>query len=298
MEIKEIDYHQINESQEEISLLLGYFDGLHLGHISLIKMAHYEAKYPLNLLTFSEPISQYIHNGKESKILTSNFDKKRLLYPYNIQTIISLKIDADFINLSPLAFIEILKKLKVKEIFVGGDFRYGYHQEGDLNLLAEHFKVHQKSILKIANQKISTSIIKKYLLNGKIKKANKMLGRYYEITGNIVHGNAVGRAMKYPTANLNLKEDYLLPKNGVYKTLCYIHGIPYLSLTNVGVHPTINELSEPLVEIHIKDFNGDLYGQTVYLAFLDFVRPEIKFASLDELKAQIDQDFLFLEAKK
>ncbi len=297
MEIEEIDYRQISQKEEEISLLLGYFDGLHLGHIALIKTAHYEAKYPLCLLSFSAPISQFINNGKESKILTANFDKKRILYPYHIKKIISLKIDADFINLSPLEFIAILKKMNVKEIFVGEDFRFGFQARGDIKLLQEHFPIHVKDIVKIANQKISTSLIKNYLMKGAIKKANKMLGRYYEIVGNIIHGNSIGRTLKYPTANLNLKDNYLLPKNGVYKTICYVHGIPYISITNVGVHPTINQLNQPLVEVHIKDFSGDIYGQTVYLAFLDFIRPEIKFSNLDDLKTQIDKDFLSLEEK-
>ncbi len=294
VKIIELNYKDLPEFKEDISLLLGYFDGLHLGHLSLFRKAIALSNYPLGILTFSCPVSTFIGNGKSTKIITSILDKERILSSYPIENLYILKIDKDFVNLTPEEFIKILKKMNAKELFVGEDYRFGKGHLGNLAMLEKEFKLYVHPLTMIEDKKVSTSEIIKLIEDGNVEVANKMLNRYYEVKGHVVHGNHIGTQLKFPTANLELDENYVLPRFGVYKTLCYVNGVPKKSLTNIGVHPTIKSLNKPSIEIHIKDYDGDLYGKTIYLAFLEFIRPEKKFNSPEELKKQIENDMLLI----
>lgn len=299
MEIINIDYRALPTLLTDISLCLGYFDGIHKGHASLINFARKTAKYALGILTFSTPISRFINNGKSSEVLTSIDDRKRLLYSYDIDYLLVLNIDENFMNLSRDDFInQVLIPLNVKEIFVGEDYRFGKDQAGDAIYLTRYFNTHIISLLEEDNRKISTREIIELIRCGDIKNANKLLGHSYEVTGKIVHGFNRGKTIGFPTANVALSTDYVLPRFGVYKTLCYLRGIPRLSITNVGVHPTVGALDKPIIEIFIKGINFDIYGERVYLAFLDFVRDEKKFSNIDELKEQIEKDLQSIEVTK
>ncbi len=286
-----LDYKNIKPIEEGICLCLGYFDGFHIGHQKLILEARKHSKYKIGILTFSEPVSNYIDNQKTKKILTSNIDKIALSTKLGVDYFLSLNIDKNFLNFSPLDFInQILKKLNVKEIFVGKDYRFGKSAHGTSSLLKEYFDVHIVDLLTHDGQKISTTNIINLIESGDISMANILLGHNYQISGLVVKGHHLGSSISFPTENIKLSDNYVIPKRGVYKTIIYISGIPHLSLTNVGIHPTVNVEKSDVIEVHIPNYNSNDYGKTVYLEFLEFIREEIKFNDIESLKIQISED--------
>ena len=286
-----LDYHHIEKRNEPIAMCLGYFDGMHIGHMKLIKEALLNTKYPLSLLTFSEPISKLINNGKNPEVITSIDDKVRYLSRFDIDSLFVLTIDRDFLELSPLDFInKILLPLNIKDIFVGEDYRFGKNRAGDPALLKEYFNVHIVKLEKDENEKISANKIKSLIQDGKMNEVRALLGRTYEVQGIVEEGNHIGTTLGFPTMNIALKDEYVIPKYGVYKVLIYVSGIPYTAIANIGVHPSIKARKSPILEVFIPNFNKEVYGNMVYVNFLEFIREEKKFASLEELKAQINKD--------
>ncbi len=285
-----LDYKRPTERFDELSICLGYFDGVHLGHQALIKYARKYAKYTLGLLTFSKPISTLVDNGKNTRVLTSLDDRFKIISKLGVDYYFVTKIDKAFTELSDLGFIEMLRKMHVKEIFVGKDFRYGAKAKGTISTLKDYFDVHDIEIKEVDGQKISTQEIEKLIDEGKIENANDLLGHNYCVTGSLVSGKHIGTRIGFPTLNLKLSDNYVLPKYGVYKTICYLDNVPHIAITNVGVKPTIGEGFEPGIEIHLKDFKGEIKGDVINVEFLKFIRPEMRFSSLEELKSQIAKD--------
>ncbi len=289
MKVVHIYYNNISAKVDDLSLILGYFDGVHLGHQELIKRARKYAKHPLAILTFDKPVASLINNGKNSEILTSLDDRFRIISKFGVDYYYLFHIDKDFLNLSDVDFVEILKKLNVREVFIGEDFRFGKGRKGTPDTLKDYFDVDVSKLLEINDEKVSSQNIKNLLEVGKIDEANSLLGHNYQVSGTIVSGKKIGRLIGFPTLNLKLSDNYVLPRYGVYKTIAYIDGIPHLSITNVGVNPTIDAGDIPTIEVHLKEYEDGDYS-SLSLEFLEFVRPEIKFNSLDELKSQIESD--------
>ena len=285
-----VDYNNPTKQFDSLSLCLGYFDGVHLGHQSLIKVAREKAKYQLGLLTFSKPISTFVDNGKNKEVLTSLDDRFKIINRFGVDYYFVLQIDKHFTELSDLDFIKILEKMNVKEVFVGQDFRYGKKAFGTIETLKKHFDVHVVDIENVNDEKISSSKISNLLLDGHIEEANDLLGHNYSIVGSLVSGTHIGTKLGFPTLNLKLSDNYVLPKFGVYKTICYVDNVPHVSITNIGVKPTIGSDFKPGVEVHLKDCKEEVHGDVISVEFLKFIRPEKKFSSLEELKAQISKD--------
>ena len=285
-----LDYKKPTERFDALSICLGYFDGVHLGHQTLIKYARKNAKYILGLLTFSKPISTLVDNGKTKEVLTSLDDRFKIISKLGVDFYFVAQVDKEFTSLTDLEFIEMLRKMNVKEIFVGKDFRYGAKAQGTISTLKDYFDVNVIDIENVNDEKVSTQKIDSLLLEGKIKEANDLLGHNYTVVGSIVSGTHIGTELGFPTLNLKLADNYVLPKFGVYKTICYIDNVPHVSITNVGVKPTVGDNFEPGIEVHLKNFEGEPKGDVINLEFLKFIRPEIKFSSLEELKAQIAKD--------
>jgi len=284
-----VDYKKPTQRFESLSLCLGYFDGVHLGHQTLIKYARKNAKHTLGLLTFNKPISTLVDNGKYTNVLTSLDDRFKIISKLGVDYYFVLQIDKNFTEMSDLDFIGMLQKMNVKEIYVGKDFRYGKKASGTIYTLQDYFDVKVIDIENIDNEKISTQRIDDLIINGNVSYANDLLGHNYNIVGTIVHGKQIGTKIGYPTLNLKLSDNYVLPKFGVYKTICYIDNIPHTSITNVGIKPTVGGES-PSIEVHLLNFDKEVYGDVVNVEFIKFIRPEQKFSSLEELKEQIKKD--------
>lgn len=285
-----LNYKRPTERFDALSICLGYFDGVHLGHQSLIKYARKYAKHTLGLLTFSKPISTLVDNGKNTCVLTSLDDRFKIISKLGVDYYFVTQIDKEFTELSDMDFIEILRKMNVKEIFVGKDFRYGAKAKGTISTLKDYFDVYDIDIKEVDGEKISAQEIGGLISNGEIEKANDLLGHNYCVTGFLVSGKHIGTTLGFPTLNLKLSDNYILPKFGVYKTICYVDNVPHIAITNVGVKPTIGDYFEPGIEVHLKDFKGVVKGDVISVEFLKFVRPEMKFSSKEELKAQISKD--------
>ena len=289
MKVVHIYYQNISAKVEDLSMILGYFDGVHLGHQYLIKEARKYAKYPLAILTFDKPVSSLIANNKNSDLLTSLDDRFKMISKLGVDYYYVFHIDKEFLNLSSQDFIELLKELNVREVFAGSDFRFGKNRAGGINELKDYFEVRVSDLLKENEEKISTQEIKDLVELGNIKEANKLLGYNYQISGTLISGKGIGHKIGFPTLNVKMSANYVLPRFGVYKTITYLDGLPHLSITNVGLNPTVDMGNVPTIEVHLKEYKDKEYSNII-VEFIEFVRPEIKFESLDELKKQIEKD--------
>ena len=284
-----LDYRNLKANVNELAICLGFFDGVHLGHQKLIKEARKSCKGILGVLTFDNSVSSFISNNKSEKVLTSLDDRFKIISKLGVDFYYVMHIDKDFLSLSAEEFIDLLKKMNVKEVFVGSDYSFGKNRSGDYHLLEKHFRTTVVELLSDKNEKISTQEIISLIENGDMKEANRLLGHNYMISGSVSKGRGIGHTIGFPTMNIKLTTNYVYPRFGVYKTIAYISNIPHAGIANVGVNPTVNG-KKVSIEVHLPQFEKSVYNESISLEFLDFVRPEKKFDSLDELKAQIDKD--------
>ena len=281
----------IATKHKELSACLGNFNGIHLGHQMLLRDAKIDARYPLAVISFSSPLGEYNIENKDKELLLSNVQKEVQLNKLGVRYNIEIKLSEDFLELSPEVFINLfLLKLGVKEVFVGEDYHFGKDRKGDVNLLEKYFDVHKKTIYTYQGDKISTSDIIREIKAGNIALANHLLGRPFEMNGKVVEGLHNGKRIGFPTINLEPSVNYPLPKFGVYEVVCYILGIPYRGVANIGVHPTLDKLDKPSIEIHLLNFDKDVYGKTIYVEFLSKIRDEKEFENEEELAKQIELD--------
>lgn len=273
-----------------INLCLGYFDGVHMGHTLLIEKAR-EKNVKVGVLTFDKPTSLFLKNNKTSSCITSLKDKIDIFEKLNVDYMFVLKMDENILNFSIKEFIEeILKKININQIFVGEDYKFAKNRLGDPNCLKKHYVTNIVQLLKIDDKKISSSFIKELIIKGSIEEANEFLKYNYTLKGKVVEGNKIGKTISFPTANIQLDDNYVLPKNGVYKSNIFIGEKMYPSITNIGVHPTVLQSDYPIIEVHILNFNEDIYGQNVKVELLKFIRDEKYFDNMEQLKLQILHD--------
>jgi riboflavin kinase / FMN adenylyltransferase len=279
---------------EDLTVCLGYFDGVHLGHQQLILHALSLSKN-VAILTFDR-------NPKSNRVpetLTPLRYKTQLLKAFGMNHFIVIRFDDHVLKTSPLQFMEFLKGIGTKRVVCGPDFRFGHLAQGTVDDLKSFpFTTHIIDHLKEDNQKISTSTIIHLLQAGHIPSANKLLGRYYEVTGHVGRGLGKGKELGYPTANIILDEPFLLPKNGVYIVGITIDEQSYYALASLGYHPTVANLSSPSLEVHVLNYQGNLYEHYVKVQFLDYIREERKFTSLDGLIAQMHADKAYALSKR
>ena len=273
-----------------ITLCLGYFDALHLGHVSLIKKAK-SLTDKIALLTMDpNPSSFFQKNVKE---VNSIDDKIEILESLGVDYFVILETDENLLKIDSQRFIEeILLPLKVKNIVCGFDYHFGSKRSGDANLLKQYseFNTYVCEEVSFENEKVSTTLIKNLLDEGNIEKVNKLLTRNYQIKGKVIHGNSLGNKIGFPTANIQLDENKVYPKNGVYSGYLLLENKKYLSMINIGVHPTINKLEKRIVEVHVINQNISLYDKDITLVFEKFIREEIKFESIKDLIKQLEKD--------
>lgn len=291
-----LDLENIQPFETKTSICLGNFDGVHIGHQKVITQAVLDASGEVAVLTFDTPLGELIDGRKAKQVLTSVSDRFRIIHRLGADYLLVLHLEPRLLAMSPMEFIDgVLKKLNIDQLFVGEDFRFGKDRAGDVEMLAKHLPTHVIPLVDVQHQKVSSSHITTLIKQGDIVKANELLGRHYQMHGTIVEGLHNGKTIGFPTANLKLSAPYVIPRFGVYKTVCYIDGFPHLSLTNVGIHPTIQQLDMPSIEVHIPNYEGEDYGKTMYLEFIAFLRPEKHFGSIDELKEQIARDIDLLK---
>ena len=276
------------------AIALGNFDGIHLGHLDVLApILTYPHAQP-TVVTF-DPHPRQFFSGKKQKLLTPTAEKVVQLQNLGIVEVVLLPFDTELAALSGQAFVKkiLLEQLNAKCISVGENFRFGYQRQGTVKELEEIAGEYGIDVvvakLKKYIDRISSSQIRAYLTEGKIELANQMLGRQYSITGKIIQGKQLGRTIGFPTANLEVDKDKLLPRFGVYSVRVNWSGEFRLGVLNIGVRPTVQGESES-IEVHILDWSGDIYGETVTVSLEQFIRPELRFDSLADLKTQITED--------
>lgn len=297
MKIIEIDLNFV--AKEESVIALGNFDGVHRGHIELIKKAIEDAKklnIKSSLLLFNEHTDNLVKVGKK-EIITTNKTKFEILENLGVDIIYLINFTKEFMSYSPIMFLKdfLAYNLKIKGVVVGYDYTYGYKKSGDVDFLNKNkslFKsIHVIEQVSYEGEKISSSRIRSLIEEGRVKEANNLLSRPYKLIGRIIHAKGLGKKMGYPTANLELVDNFVIPKYGVYDTDIIINGKKFKASTNIGTNPTV-EHDGIKIEAHILDFDEDIYGEIVELELLEFVRTELKFDSIEELFEQIAKDVL------
>ncbi|HCR85530.1 MAG TPA: hypothetical protein DIV86_02515 [Alphaproteobacteria bacterium] len=280
------------------ALAAGNFDGVHKGHKEVIKtLLETAEKYGLTpaIINFEPNPYEYFKQIKNNYRITHLSEKQKLFSKEGIKKLFIAKFDKNFSNISANEFLKkiISEKLNAKKLITGEDFVFGKNREGNSEYIKNNkfdFDYQQVELLHSQQKKkYSSTEIRELINKGEIKKANDMLGHEFFIIEKVISGNKNGRKLGFPTANLNIQK-YIKPPYGVYRTETEVDGKTYNSISNFGVKPTINNNSEELLETHILNFSENIYGKIIAVKFYDFIRKEIKFNSLDELKKQITLD--------
>lgn len=301
MERVRIDFNR--ENRFLTALALGNFDGVHIGHQKLIKSMIKNAKIKgltPAILIFENHTKSFVY-GNGPGLINNNKQKNEFLEKLGVEVLYTMKFDRDIMQLSPEEFAKdiLIEKLNCKFVTVGSDYRFGYRAEGDANRLQRiskelDFSVEILEPLKINGKIVSSTLVREFILDGNIKEANKLLARPFAIIGEVIHGKGIGKKMGVPTANLLLKNKYIIPKKGIYRTKTKINEKIYLSATNIGINPTFKE-DVLKIENHIIGLDEEIYGKELELYFFEYIRPEMKFDSVEMLIEQMHRDISYVQ---
>jgi riboflavin kinase/FMN adenylyltransferase len=280
-------------------LTLGVFDGLHLGHQlivqTVVERARAAGAVP-TVITF-DPHPRAVLHPESAPPLLQTFDQKvEALGLLGVEQTIVVRFTPEFARVGAEEFLRdvVHERLQAREVYLGRGFAFGRGREGNIQLLRDvsarlGFHADEVAEVRLRGQRISSSLIRDLLSRGRVNLARRMLGRPYGVEGRVVRGRERGRTIGFPTANLH-PHNRVIPRRGVYVTATLIEGAWRRSVTNVGVRPTFESEAEPSVETYVMDWRGDLYGDVVRVRFLRRLRDEMKFASVEDLKRQIDRD--------
>lgn len=283
------------------SLAIGFFDGMHKGHQTVISEAKTKAEQlgiRSAVMTFDPHPSHLFGKGKDKVgYITKYPEKSRLLKEMGIDALFIVTFDWELASLSPELFIEIfIKGLDIKHVTAGFDFTFGSKGAGTMEQMAALSNGDYGSTIieKVtdSDEKISSTRIRKLLSEGDVEKTALLLGRPFRTIGTVIDGEKRGRQLGFPTANVSIDEETILPANGVYAVLFSVDGNSYKGVCNIGVKPTFHDPDKmrPSVEVHVLDFNADLYGKEAAVDWIARIRAEKKFNSVDELIEQIGKD--------
>lgn len=293
--IKTIEFNGIEHHNEGCAIAVGIFDGVHLGHSQMLSRLKAEAKR-LNVRSavFSFDINDS-PKGNRNLLATEEL-KLKLLRNAGVDVVYS----ASFCELKEMSATDFANELifntfGAKSVVCGYDFRFGKDRLGDVSVMKAVLEPKNVAIitqppLNENDTPVSSTHIRSLISNGYIKEANRLLGREFSFSAEVIHGKRLGRTLGFPTINQKYPQSLVLPRFGVYAVECVIDGKRYGGVANIGVKPTVGNESEPLCESYIFDYSGDCYGKIVETYLVDFIRNEKKFDSLEELRCQVEQD--------
>ena len=280
-------------------LTLGVFDGLHLGHQLIVRTVVGRAramKSVPTVITFDPHPRAVLHPESAPPLLQTLDQKIEALGVLGVEQAIVIRFTRAFSQIRAEDFLRdvVEERLHAKEVYLGRGFAFGHDREGNIKLLRKvskrlGFFADEVPEVRLRGQRISSSRIRQLLSEGRVNLARRMLSRPYGVEGRVIHGDARGHSLGFPTANLRA-QNRVIPRAGVYVTATLIEGAWRRSLTNVGTRPTFNVAAEPSVETFVMNWSGDLYGDVVRVRFLYRLRDERKFAGLEDLKKQIERD--------
>jgi riboflavin kinase/FMN adenylyltransferase len=293
------DSQDIQSSNNYVAL--GSFDGLHIGHLSLIYKVVEIAKKNNGksmVFTFKNHPRTLINKESSLKLLMDNERKAKILEIHKVDIVCFKEFDFEFMKMTPKEFVEsLVVNYNVKGFVVGFNYKFGYKNLGNVELLRElqskyGYELYVMEPCIYNNEVVSSTRIRRSLQQGDVLGACKMLDMPYSLSGEIVHGKKIGRTIGFPTANLKYNENFILPGIGVYYTNIKVNNNIYKGITSVGNNPTV-EGKNLTIETYILDFDKEIYGEQIDVNFIKKIRDEKKFNSLEELKDQLNKDKSF-----
>jgi len=294
--------HQLKRDDLHPTIMaLGFFDGVHLGHQQVIQTAKQLAASKgvnCSVMTFSPHPKEILSPAVGAKAyITPLKDKIEQIEALQVDRLYVVNFDIPFSKLTPQQFVDdYLIGLHAIHVVAGFDYTYGSLGKGTMETLPFHSRgmLEHTTVEKVQcqHEKISSTRIRSLLLQGNVQALPELLGRNYSISGTVIDGEKRGRTIGFPTANIGLSDNYILPKVGVYAVTLKTEGRTYKGVCNIGYKPTfhVDKADHPSIEVHLFDFSGDLYGKTVSVDWCFFIRGEQRFESVHELVAQIEQD--------
>lgn len=279
---------------------LGNFDGLHIGHMTLINTLISECKFnglDSLIYTFTKHPENILRKKLFTPLLTTEEKKTELLKSTPLNHLYFDEFDEEFSRISPENFVKniLVERLGIKLAVAGFDYRFGYKGEGDGNLLKELGKIYNYKVIiippvQIDGEIISSTLIRNTISKGNMDKVFKLLGRHYSVSGKVEKGRNIGSTIGFPTANIHPEDYLILPQDGVYITKTLVDGQLHNSITNIGNNPTFGKLEKVSLETHLLDFNKNIYNECIEVFFISKIRGEKKFRNKQELIVQINKD--------
>ena len=278
----------------------GIFDGVHLGHQKIIRELSALARSKLGetvILTFWPHPKFVLNPGSSLKLLTTFQEKAALLEALGVDHLIRIPFTKQFSQITSEQFLEwiLLEQLGTRQLVIGYDHRFGKNREGSFEYLKQNAHKYGFEVVEIPRKDIdqiavSSTKIRQFITEDRIDEANKLLGRYYQFSGKVIAGQQLGRIIGFPTANIEIAEDYkLIPSDGAYAVMITIDGQVHHGMMNIGYKPTVGS-ARRTIEIHVFDFDQNIYGQQVKVQVVKQIRPEVKFSNTDELSSRLKQD--------
>jgi len=295
-------FHSINDfrTTKKTILTLGTFDGVHIGHKKILERITQNTengKYESLVLTFFPHPRMVLQEKSEIKLLNTISEKTKLLEQTGIENLVIHPFNESFSRLTAEEFVHtiLVDQFHIHKIIIGHDHRFGRNRTANIDDLIAFgkeygFEVEQISAQEIQDVSVSSTKIRKALDEGNIALANDYLGYSYFLTGEVVKGKQLGRTIGFPTANINIEEEYKkIPKNGVYIVRTFINEKEVFGMMNIGFNPTVNG-EKKTIEVNLFDFDSDIYGHKIEVSLLEYLREEQKFGSVELLKEQLNQD--------
>ncbi len=286
---------------QNTAVSLGKFDGIHMGHQSLIHSILSYKEQGLKAVVFSFLVHPSILLGEEElSLIITEEEKKKKLEKMEVDIFISYPFSKEMLSMEAEKFIKeiLVDKLDAKVIVVGKDFRFGHNRKGDVRLLEQFASLYDYKVVipdkvMLHGERISSTRIREAIEKGNMEVVKTLLGEPYSITGEVVHGKAIGRTIGMPTANVIPDNQKLSPPFGVYVSKTLVDGVWYEGITNIGIQPTITREKVKIAETFLFDYSGNLYGKEIQTNLYYFRRLEQRFATLEDLKEQIKRDCIF-----
>jgi riboflavin kinase/FMN adenylyltransferase len=291
--------HNLHCTDQESVVTIGSFDGVHLGHQAILKQVKKKAEelnLPSVVMVFEPQPQEYFSGEKAPARLMRLREKVEALMDFGIDQTVCLQFNQALRSLTAQQFVDqvLVKGLSTRHLIVGDDFRFGCDRSGDFYMLKRsgakaNFEVQNTETLEVAGQRVSSTLVRKILWQSDFAGAQGLLGRPFSIQGRVVYGQQLGTELGFPTANLQLHR-YSAPLSGVFAVLVSVGGEIFQGAANVGIRPTVGDLVKPILEVHLLDFKGNLYGQRIEVEFKHKIRDEKKFTTLDDLVDNIRRD--------
>ena len=298
-----LDIPKTNDTYPEIGLTIGNFDGVHLGHRELLKKIKSECvakKLAFVVVTFIPHPQKILQPEKERFLITSYEQRRKLLKSLGVDFLVEMRFTRDFSTLPPETFLKdhLLVYPKLKDFYLGYDFAFGANKQGGYDLVKDLCKplsveVEIQPKFEFNGKVVSSSLIRDRIINGKMDEVEELLARPFHLEGVVIKGEGRGKKIGFPTANIQVSPDLIVPHRGVYVTRTKYNGMTYNSITNIGHNPTFKETHHLHIETNLFDFDIDIYGENLDIEFLHKVREEKKFPTVNDLIAQIKADVEF-----